>query len=110
MCFCLYMGLGYPFHFSFSMALVGSLACFIIFHSLGEISLEREKRGGTDRPRGSWMPRLLVAFLYFILLSGAVAGLFNPNPDLHPVFLVLIIAVSAFVIWLMLVRFRPGRG
>ena len=109
-CFGLCIALGYPLHVSFSIALVSSLACFIIFHCVGEISLEREKTGGTDRPRGSWTPRLLVAFLYFILLAGAVAGFFNQDPDLHPVFLVLVIAVSAFVVWLMLVRFRPGRG
>ena len=109
MCFGLCMGLGYSFHLSFFMGLLCSLACFITFRSLGEIFLEREKMVGTDRPRGSWTPRLLVAFLYFILLAGAVASFFVPGSDIHPVFRVLVIAALAFNIWLVLVRFRPGR-
>ena len=109
-CFGLCMGLGYSFHLSFFMGLLCSLACFITVRSLGEISLQREKMVGTDRPRGSWTPRLLVAFLHFILLAGAVAGFFVPGPDIHFVFRVLVIAALAFVIWLVLVRFGPGRG
>ena len=109
-CFGLCMGLGYSFHLSFSMALLCSLACFIIVHSMEEISLEGDERDGTDRSRGSWMPRLLVSFLHFMLLVGVVAGIFVPGSDLHPVFLVLVIAASAFVTWLMLARFRPWEG
>ena len=109
-CFGLCMALGYSFHLSFFMGLLCSLACFITVRSLGEISLEREKMVGTDRPRGSWTPRLLVAFLHFILLVGGVAGFFVPGPDIHPAFRVLVIAALAFNIWLVLVRFRPGRG
>ena len=110
MCFGLCMWFGYSFHLSFSMALLCSLACFITFRSLGDISLERGEMVGTDRPRGSWTLCLLVAFLHFILLAGVVASFFVPGPDIHPVFRVLVIAALAFNIWLVLVRFRPGRG
>ena len=85
-CFGLCMALGYSFHLSFFMGLLCSLACFITVRSLGEIPLRGRRWLVRIGPRGSWTPRLLVAFLHFILLVGGVAGFFVPGPDIHPAF------------------------